>query len=253
VLADAWALSPLAGPTLTAERSVGGTAVATRVLLVDDHKLVRAGLVALLETAADLSVIGEAADGQHALSLARDLRPDVVLMDLSMPVLDGVEATRRLMTEQPDARVVVLTSFIESTRVTEALSAGAVGYLLKDCDPEDLIAGVRAAAQGYTPLDPRVTRGLLPGAAPAPTPEPVAPAPRAEVLSSREAEVLTLVARGLPNKQIARVLGISGNTVKVHLTSIYRTLGVNDRTAAALWARDHLPGVGPVTFPLSRH
>jgi DNA-binding NarL/FixJ family response regulator len=244
--------SPFAGPTLTAERSASGAAVATRVLLVDDHKLVRAGLVALLETAADLSVVGEAADGQHALSLARDLRPDVVLMDLSMPVLDGVEATRRLVAEQPGARVVVLTSFIESTRVTEALSAGAVGYLLKDCDPEDLIAGVRAAARGYTPLDPRVTRGLLPGAAMAPARGPVMPPRPAEVLSSREAEVLTLVARGLPNKQIARVLGISGNTVKVHLTSIYRTLGVTDRSAAALWARDHLPGVGPVTLPLSR-
>jgi DNA-binding NarL/FixJ family response regulator len=252
VLADAVAWPPLAEPALTAERSVPSTVAATRVLLVDDHKLVRAGLVALLETAADLIVIGQAADGQHALLLARDLRPDVVLMDLSMPVLDGVEATRRLLAEQPNARVVVLTSFIESTRVSEALSAGAVGYLLKDCDPEDLIAGVRAAAQGHTPLDPRVTRALLPNATP-PVLERATPRPPAEVLSSREAEVLTLVARGLPNKQIARVLGISGNTVKVHLTSIYRSLGINDRTTAAIWARDHLPGVGPVTFPLSRH
>ena len=146
----------------------------------------------------------------------------------------------------------VLTSFIEHARVTEALAAGAVGYLVKDCDPEDLIAGVRAAAQGHAPLDPRVTRALLPGATPA-APEPPTPGPPAEVLSSREAEVLTLVARGLPNKQIARVLGISGNTVKVHLTSIYRTLGINDRETAALWARDHLRGVGPVTLPLGRH
>jgi DNA-binding NarL/FixJ family response regulator len=237
---------------LTAERLVPTTAAQTKVLLVDDHKLVRAGLVALLETATDLDVVGEAADGQHALLLARDLQPDVVLMDLSMPVLDGVEATRRLTAEQPDVRVVVLTSFIESTRVTQALAAGAVGYLLKDCDPEDLIAGVRAAAQGHTPLDPRVTRAQLPGPTPAAA-EPPTPGPPAEVLSSREAEVLTLVARGLANKQIARALGISGNTVKVHLTSIYRTLGIKDRGAAALWARDHLRGVGPVTLPLRQH
>jgi DNA-binding NarL/FixJ family response regulator len=252
VLADAVAPFLLVEPVLTAERSDPRTAAETKVLLVDDHKLVRAGLVALLETADDLDVVGEAADGQHALLLARDLRPDVVLMDLSMPVLDGVEATRRLVAEQPGARVLVLTSFMESTRVIEALSAGAVGYLLKDCDPEDLIAGVRAAARGHTPLDPRVTRPLLPAATP-PAPEPPTPGPPAEVLSSREAEVLTLVARGLPNKQIARVLGISGNTVKVHLTSIYRTLGINDRATAALWARDHLPGVGTVTLPLGQH
>jgi DNA-binding NarL/FixJ family response regulator len=130
------------------------------VLLVDDHKLVRAGLVALLGTAADLDVVGEAADGQDALLLARDLQPDVVLMDLSMPVLDGVEATRRLMAEQPGARVVVLTSFIEHARVTEALAAGAVGYLVKDCDPHDIIAAVRSAARGSAPVDPRAAQVL---------------------------------------------------------------------------------------------
>jgi len=210
------------------------------ILVVDDHQLVRAGLVALLATAADLEVVGEAADGEEALVLARARRPDVVLMDLSMPVLDGVAATRRLMAEQPGARVVVLTSFTEKERVAQALAAGAIGYLLKASDPHDLVAAVRAAAQGHAPLDPRVARALLPttsGAATAPAPS--------EVLSSRETEVLKLVSKGLANKQVARSLGISEHTVKVHLNNVYRRIGVNDRTSAALWARDHLPHVAP--------
>jgi DNA-binding NarL/FixJ family response regulator len=212
-----------------------------RVLVVDDHQLVRAGLTILLQTAEDLDVVGEAADGEQALVLARELQPDVVLMDLSMPVLDGVAATRRLVAEQPGTRVVVLTSFAETERVQQALAAGAVGYLLKDCDPHELMSGVRAAAQGFAPIDPRVTRALLPTAQPAaPTP---APAPPPEVLSGREAEVLALVAQGLANKQVARSLGISEHTVKVHLNNVYRRIGVNDRTSAALWARDHLPHV----------
>jgi DNA-binding NarL/FixJ family response regulator len=163
-------------------------------------------------------------------------------------VLDGVAATRRLLTEQPDARVVVLTSFAETERVHQALAAGAVGYLLKDCDPHELMSGVRAAAQGFAPLDPRVARALLPATEPA-APEPPhsapAPAPQPEVLSGREAEVLALVAKGLANKQVARTLGISEHTVKVHLNNVYRRIGVNDRTSAALWARDHLPHVVP--------
>jgi DNA-binding NarL/FixJ family response regulator len=203
-----------------------------RVLVVDDHQLVRAGLTVLLQTASDLQVVGQAADGEQALLIAREARPDVVLMDLSMPVLDGVAATRQLLAEQPGAHVVVLTSFTETERVTEALRAGAIGYLLKDCDPRDLLTAVRAAAQGDAPLDPRVTRAVLPTG-------PAAPAVRA--LSSRETEVLTLVARGLANKQIARSLGISEHTVKVHLNNVFRRIGVNDRTSAALWARDHLP------------
>jgi DNA-binding NarL/FixJ family response regulator len=205
----------------------------TSVLLVDDHKLVRAGLVALLGTADDLDVIGEAADGEQAIRLARELQPDVVLMDLSMPVMDGVTAIRRVLAEDPEACVVVLTSAFDAGQVNEALSAGAIGYLLKDCDPRDLIAGVRAAADGHAPLDPRVTRGLLP------TPGPTSPS--AEVLSSREAEVLALVAQGLQNHQIARTLGISDNTVKVHITKVYRSIGAADRAAAVRWAHEHLP------------
>ena len=204
----------------------------TTVLLVDDHKLVRAGLVALLGTADDLDVVGEAADGEQALELARELRPDVVLMDLSMPVMDGVTAIQHLLAEDPEARVVVLTSNFDADKVNEALTAGAIGYLLKDCDPRELIGGVRAAAEGHAPLDPRVTRALLPGAGPATS--------AVEVLSTREAEVLTLVAQGLQNHQIARRLGISDNTVKVHITKAYRSIGAADRAAAVRWARENL-------------
>jgi DNA-binding NarL/FixJ family response regulator len=204
----------------------------TTILLADDHQLVRAGLAGLLDSADDLQVVGQAADGQQALELASELAPDVVLMDLSMPVLDGVEATRRLLAENPAAKVVVLTSFSDQPRVADALAAGAVGYLLKDCEPRDLMAAVRAAAQGHAPLDPRVARALLPSGQ---------PARPADELSTREQQVLRLVTKGLANKQIARYLGISESTVKAHISNVFRTIGVADRTSAAVWARDHLP------------
>jgi len=207
---------------------------ATRVLLVDDHQLVRAGLASLLEPWDDLVVVGQAANGAEALEIAARTTPDVVLMDLSMPVLDGVAATRALLGAHPGTAVVVLTSFAEQTRVAEALAAGAVGYLLKDSDPRDLVAGVRAAAAGHAPLDPRVARGLLP-AATANAPDPAA------ALSERERQVLRLVSRGMANKQIGRALGISERTVKVHLGNVFRQIGVADRTSAALWARANLP------------
>jgi DNA-binding NarL/FixJ family response regulator len=206
----------------------------TSVLLVDDHQLVRAGLVALVDSADDLTVVGQAADGREAVRTAVDLRPDVVLMDLSMPVMDGVEATRRLVAALPDARVVVLTSFSDKGRVAEALTAGAIGYLLKDCDPDQLLSAIRSAALGHAPIDPRVAHALLPRRA-----EPAQVS--ASELSPREAEVLRLVADGLANKQIARRLGITERTVKAHVGSVFRRIGVGDRTSAALWARDHLP------------
>ena len=201
-----------------------------RVLVVDDHQLVRAGLIILLEAAADIQVAGEAADGQQAIEAAAATSPDVVLMDLSMPVLDGVAATRLLLAERPDTRVVALTSFSDRQRVTDILAAGATGYVLKDCHPDDLLAAVRAAADGHVPLDPRVAAALLP------TREP----PLADQLSEREKQVLRLVAAGLANKQIARRLGIAESTVKVHTGNIFRRIGVTDRTSAALWAKDHL-------------
>jgi DNA-binding NarL/FixJ family response regulator len=202
-----------------------------RVLVVDDHRLVRAGLITLLGAAADIEVAGEAADGADGVAVARDVKPDVVLMDLSMPVLDGVGATRRLLAEVPEAKVLALTSFSDRQRVADMIAAGATGYLLKDCAPDELLAAVRAAAAGHAPFDPRVAGALLPDRTPAP----------AQELSARELDVLRLAAQGMANKQIARKLGISESTVKVHLGSVFRRIGVTDRTSAALWAREHLP------------
>lgn len=202
-----------------------------RVLVVDDHRLLRAGLVTLLQAAIDIEVVGQAADGSQAIEVARAVQPTVVLMDLSMPVLDGVAATGQLCAELPDTRVIALTSFSDRQRVTDVLAAGAVGYLLKDCAPDELLAAIRAAAAGHTPLDARVAGALLPSRTP----------PAAGRLSDRERDVLRLVASGMANKQIARALGITESTVKAHLGSIFRHLGVTDRTSAAMWARDHLP------------
>jgi DNA-binding NarL/FixJ family response regulator len=202
-----------------------------RVLVVDDHRLVRAGLITLLGAALDIDVVGEAADGAEGVAVARDVTPDVVLMDLSMPNVDGVEATRQLLADRPETKVVALTSFSDRQRVADVIAAGATGYLLKDCAPDELLAAVRAAAAGHSPFDPRVAGALLPARTASPT----------DGLSSRELEVLRLAAQGLANKQIARKLGISESTVKVHLGKVFRRIGVTDRTSAALWAREHLP------------
>ena len=202
----------------------------TTVLLVDDHPLVRAGLTTLISTTDDLEIIGEAAGGEQAVSMAGDREPDVVLMDLSMPGIGGVEATRRILEAHPKVRVVVLTSFADQDRVADALAAGAVGYLLKDCDAREVLAAIRSAALGHAPLDPRVARALLPSAT----------TRVSETLSVRELEVLRLVAQGLANKQIGRALGITERTVKVHLGHVFRRIDVTDRTSAAMWARDNL-------------
>jgi DNA-binding NarL/FixJ family response regulator len=199
-----------------------------RVLLVDDHPLVRAGLSGLL-AAEGFEVVAQASNGAEALIAARECEPDVVLMDLSMPEMSGVEATRQLLAARPESRVIILTSFHQQARVLEALRAGAVGFLLKDSDPADVVAAVRSAARGDSPVDPRVAGFLLPGAA--------GPGDR---LSPREEEVLRLVAEGMSNKQIGASLGIAERTVKVHLGSVFRRIGVEDRTSAALWARDNL-------------
>ena len=214
---------------------------AVRVLLVDDHALLRAGMAGLLDLAEDMVVVGAAGNGTQALEMAAALRPDVVLMDLSMPGMSGVEATRRLRAARPDTAVVVLTSFVDADLVIDAIDAGAVGYLLKDAEPDSLVGAVRAAARGESPLDPRAARVVLTSRS-RPTP--------ASVLSGREKEVLVLVAKGLANKQIARTLGIAERTVKAHLTSIFNQLGVTDRTSAALWAhRRGLVGEPPEIPP----
>jgi DNA-binding NarL/FixJ family response regulator len=195
---------------------------------VDDHAIVRNGLVQLLSSDPELEVVGAVGDGAAAVSLCAELHPDVALMDLSMPGMDGVEATSRIVESAPGVQVVVLTSFVDRERVLAALDAGAIGYLLKDAEPEELLRGVHAAARGESPLDPRAARTML-GAQRATGP--------LEELSEREREVLSLVAEMLPNKQIGRRLGISEKTVKAHLTHVFRTIGVDDRIQAGLWAR----------------
>lgn len=207
-----------------------------RVLLADDHRLVRAGLAGLLGTAADIEVVGEAADGRQAVELAGSTEPDVILMDLSMPVLDGIEATRLILDRAPSVRVIALTSFADQNKVSDMLASGAVGYLLKDSEPADLLAAVRSASAGGAPLDPRVAIALLPNRQPTSV---------VDQLSLREREVLALASKGLANKQIGRTLGIAERTVKVHLGNVFRRIGVNDRTSAALWARDNLPEARP--------
>ena len=204
-----------------------------RVLLVDDHELVRAGLTRLLAGTGDIEVVGGAADGEEAVALAREASPDVVLMDISMPRMDGVEATRRIAAD-PRVKVVMLTSFSDRERINDALDAGAVGYALKDSEPADLVRSIRAAAQGDWPIDPRAARLLL---------STSYERGRPERLSDREQEVLGLVAEGLPNKLVARRLGITERTVKAHLTRIFEQIHVQDRTQAALWAHRH--GLAP--------
>src|SRR2546421_957539 len=208
---------------MTTERDI-------RVLLADDHDVVRRGLTALLDGADGFAVVGAASDGEEAVALAAEHQPDVVLMDLSMPGVDGIEATRRLLVDRPESRVVVLTSFSDRERILDALDAGAVGYLLKDAEPDELLRGIEAAARGESPLAPKAAKAVLTARAET--------RPAAE-LTAREQEGLSLLAEGLANKQIARRLGIAEKTVKAHLTSVFQSIGVTDRTQAALWARSH--------------
>ena len=203
-----------------------------RVLIVDDHAVVRRGLEQLINSAPDLEIVGSATDGEEAVHLSADRTPDVILMDLSMPVLDGIEATRQIVAARPEVHVVVLTSFDDQRRILDALGAGATGYLLKDAEPDEVLSAIRTAVEGGSPLDPRAARVLVDAR------REQAPA---RSLSPREEEVLRLLAVGLANKQIARRLGIAERTVKAHLTSVFQQLGVTDRTQAALWAREHLP------------
>ena len=205
-----------------------------RVLIADDHAVVRQGLRTFLALQDDMEVVADAADGEEAVRAAREHAPDIVLMDLVMPNMDGVEATRRIASERPATRVIALTSFLEDDKVLPAVRAGAAGYLLKDVGPPELVRAIRTVHGGEALLHPAVAARVLEEvAAPASAPAP----PRAEPgLTPREREVLALVARGLANKRIAQELGIAEKTVKIHVSRILHKLGVADRTQAALYA-----------------
>ena len=203
-----------------------------RVLIADDHAVVRQGLRTFLGLQEDIDVVGEAADGEEALALAERLAPDVVLIDLVMPGVDGIEALRRLRDRMPAARAIVLSSFVDDDKLFPAVRAGAAGYLLKDVQPQELVAAIRTVHGGGALLHPTVAARLM---------EELADDP----LTPREREVLALIGRGLPNKQIARELGIAEKTVKAHVSAVLAKLGVSDRTQAALYAvREGLAG-GP--------
>jgi DNA-binding NarL/FixJ family response regulator len=208
-----------------------------RVLIVDDQKLMREGLRTLLELEDGIAIAGEAVDGAEAVAAYEKLAPDVVLMDIRMPKMDGVEATRRIRAAAPEAKVLVLTTFDEDELVLDAVRAGARGYLLKDLSGAELAAAVRNVASGAAALQPSVARRVMDAVARMDKPEAKAQAHLAEPLSSRERAVLNLVARGLSNKEIADRLFLAEGTVKNHVSTILSKIGVRDRTQAALQAR----------------
>jgi DNA-binding NarL/FixJ family response regulator len=208
-----------------------------RVLLVDDQALFREALRTLLEVRSEIEVVGEAGDGDAALKQATDLRPDVVVMDLHMPVLDGIAATRRLRVEQPEARVLALTTFDDDEDVFAALRAGAVGYLLKDVTSDRLVEALLAAARGESVLQPSVAARVVARFAQLPDDAPPRQQPLVVPLSDRELEVLRLLADGGSNREIAAELFLAEGTVKNHVTNVLAKLGARDRTQAALRAR----------------
>jgi two-component system, NarL family, response regulator LiaR len=201
--------------------------VATRVLITDDHGVVRQGLRMFLSLDPDIQVVGEAENGQEALAMVRDLEPDVVLMDLLMPVMDGISATKAIRAALPEVEVIALTSVLEDASVTGAVRAGAIGYLLKDTDAEELSRAIKAAAEGRVHLAPGAVARLM---------REVRAPENPEALTDRETEVLKLLACGKANKQIAGNLYVSEKTVKAHVSSILMKLGVQSRTQAALYA-----------------
>jgi NarL family two-component system response regulator LiaR len=202
-----------------------------RVLLVDDHAIVRKGVRALLQTEPGIAVVGEAQDGESAVAGAGELHPDVILMDLMMPGMDGVEAIRRILEREPSVRLVVVTSFATDDRVFPAMKAGALGYLLKDSEPEDLVRAIRQAARGEGALHPTIARKVLQEIG-----RPTPPSRADEALTERELTVLKLVAQGMSNQQIAAELVVSEATVRTHVSSVLAKLHLASRTQAALYA-----------------
>jgi DNA-binding NarL/FixJ family response regulator len=208
----------------------------TAVLIADDQALVRVGLRMILEAEPETTVTGEAGDGEDAVAAARRLRPDVVLMDIRMPVLDGIEATRRIVRAQPSTRVLILTTFGLDTYVYEALRAGASGFMLKDAPPEEIAAAVRIVASGEALLAPAVTRAVIEEFARQRPASALAPPPALADLTSREREVLDLLARGLSNPDICERLVISEATTKTHVARILQKLSLRDRVQAVIYA-----------------
>ncbi|WP_328474730.1 response regulator transcription factor [Actinoplanes sp. NBC_00393] len=208
-----------------------------RVLLADDEIMIRAGLRMVLEAEDDIEVVGEAADGERAVSATRALRPDVVLMDIRMPGTDGLVATRRIVAADPQVRIVVLTTFNEEAYVQEALRAGASGFLLKVAPPERLVEAIRAAYRGEALLDPLVTRAVI--AAFAGIPPAAGPPPGLDRLTPREDEVLHMLARGLSNAEVAAELVVSEATAKTHVARVLMKLGLRDRVHAVIYAYEH--------------
>lgn len=204
-----------------------------RVMIVDDHEIVREGLQILLAEEAEFEVVGTASDGATALMLTAQLNPDVILMDLVMPDLDGIEVTRRILGRDPSARVLILTTFVEDQRVRDAIRAGATGYLLKDVLKADLLRALRDTAAGRTSLHPEAQQHLMRHIAESKTP------PLHASLTKREADILRLIAEGRSNKEIALALSLTEGTVKGYVSIIFDKLGVADRTQAALYAVKH--------------
>ncbi len=204
-----------------------------RVLLVDDHAVVRMGLRAFFDLQPDIDVVGEASDGSEGVAMARRLEPDVVLMDLLMPNMDGVTAIGRIKAERPETEIVTMTSFIEEQQVTAALEAGASGYVLKDAEAEEVAQAIRAAFAGEVHLDPQVARLLAQRMRARKEPEPVEP------LTDREKDVLRLLGQGMSNKEIGAELFITERTARTYVSNILGKLGLASRTQAALWAVEH--------------
>ena len=202
-----------------------------RVMIVDDHAIVRRGIRALLSEFGDLDVVAEAADGQEAVLRAGETQPDVIVMDLVMPGMDGIEATRQITSQQPGSRILVLTSFAADNKVFPAIKAGAQGYLLKDSSPEDLVRAIRQVYRGEPALHPTIARKLLQEVA-----QPANLKPTPEALTAREMEVLRLIAQGLSNQEIADALTVSEPTVRTHVGRILGKLHLASRTQAALYA-----------------
>ena len=212
-----------------------------RIVIADDQATVRQGLELLLGGLPEIVLLGTAANGQEAIDLVERHAPDAVLLDLHMPVLDGIETTRRLSAEHPDVAIVVLTTYADDSSVLEALRAGARSYLTKDADRSDIVGALRAAVRGLSVLDPRVQARLL-AATSAPAPAPTAAADAENLpdgLTRREAEILGMIARGLTNSEIASQLFLSGHTIKTHINRIFTKTGSRDRVAATRYAQEH--------------